>query len=70
VLVLRYAPGSLAFEAKLRSAPKLFRVAGRPNSPPPELLNRYATRARMFCELHFGAMRWHETAKVFDVDLD
>jgi hypothetical protein len=31
------------FARNLRSVPRLFRVSGRPNSPPPELLRAYST---------------------------
>ena len=52
---------------KLRSVPKLFRVLGRPNSPPPELLENQINSSSRRCEFHFGARQWHDTAKRFPV---
>jgi hypothetical protein len=43
--------------SKNKNVPELFRVSGRPNSPPPELLRCYASCNPAVCELHFWAMR-------------
>ena len=44
---------------KIKKRPGLLRVAGRPNSPPPELLTDYITHRLRAWELHFRAMTWH-----------
>jgi hypothetical protein len=48
---------------KLRSVPELFRVSGRPNSPPQNCSLTTLLVLDPSCELHFRAMEWHERAK-------
>jgi hypothetical protein len=48
---------------KIKKRPGLLRVAGRPNSPPPELLTQHTTQRLRAWEVHFRAMTWHEVAK-------
>ena len=41
---------------KIKKRPGLLRAAGRPNSPPPELLIDHTTQRLRAWELHFRAM--------------